>query len=175
MKRFSPHFLISSGIFKIFLTWSLIFKLSIEAAVVKTRCQNQNGDLGSCVMKDSCSSSQGVNIGLCPSKGFFHEEICCYDLPCRGINLRESLRLAMSRNSTRKRSKRSMVHDDDVPIMAQVDPICGLRLGSVETQHFSQRGTPQRNPHSSFSRQSQLVNGISLKFNDNRFPWMLAL
>ena len=25
------------------------------------------------------------------------------------------------------------------------------------------------------SRQSQLVNGVSLNFDDNRFPWMLAL
>jgi len=63
--------------------------------------------------------------------------------------------------------------------MAQVDPMCGLRLGSDETQHISHRGSPLqsiRSPHSRiFSRQSQLINGVTLKFDDNRFPWMLAL
>ena len=98
--------------------------------------------------------SQGVNIGLCPTKDFV-ERICCYDLPCRGLDLRESLRLAMSRNSTVKRSKRSLVHDNELPIMAQVDPMCGLRLGSDETQHISHRGSPLqsiRSPHSRIFR-----------------------
>ena len=153
MKQFCPPFLIRSKMIKIFLIWSLIFKLSSEAAVFRSRCRNHHGDLGSCVSKDSCSSSQGVNIGLCPTQGIY-EEICCFDLPCRGLNLRESLRLAMSRNTTKTRSKRSIVHDNDLPIMAQVDPICGLRLGSVETQHFSQRGTPQSFENQQFSQRS---------------------
>ena len=74
---------LKSNLLNIFLAWNLIFIRQIDAAHLRARCQNQNGDLGFCVMKDFCKTSNGINIGLCPNReDFFVNEICCYDLPC---------------------------------------------------------------------------------------------
>ena len=37
---------LKSNLLNIFLTWNLIFNRQIDAAHLRARCQNQNGDLG---------------------------------------------------------------------------------------------------------------------------------
>ena len=116
-------------------------------------CQNQYGDIGTCLPKAECAKSRGVNIGSCPRQP---ENTCCLHLPCSSDFIADNL-------NKKRRRKRAILHASVVP--AKMDPVCGLRLDDDLSPE------QQRNQ----LRQEQLINGITLDWRDNRFPWMLAL
>ena len=132
----TPNLCLKSNLLNIFLTWNLIFIRQIDAAHLRARCQNQNGDLGICVMKDFCKTSNGINIGLCPNRAdFFVNEICCYDLPCSKFE-------EFFNQKSVSRKKRAILHDPTVPIqMTKVDPVCGLRIDNENEE--GQRSQPR--------------------------------
>ena len=132
----TPNLCLKSNLINIFLTWNLIFNRQIDAAHLRARCQNQNGDLGFCVMKDFCKTSNGINIGLCPNReDFFVNEICCYDLPCSRFE-------EFFNQKSVSRKKRAILHDPTVPIqMTKIDPVCGLRIDNENEE--GQRTQPR--------------------------------
>ena len=132
-----------------------------------TRCKNEFGDTGTCVHQRDCLESRGIAIGLCSPRGNL---ACCLNLPCSNLS---NLLASKNRRRHNNRSKRAILHPS-IPILhAKIDPVCGLRIDESEND-TSTNERSMRNPVL-LQRQEQLINGITLDFNDNRFPWMLGL
>ena len=126
---------------KTILALNLIFNLQIEAAHLRSRCQNQYNDLGYCVVSDFCKTSNGINIGKCPNRGFSVDEICCYTLPCS--DLEEFFHHAEQNSTSRK--KRAILHDPTEPVQTKMDPFCGIRIeNDFQQSRFSENQTPLR-------------------------------
>ena len=134
--------------------------LLVHSSPTRTQCQNDLGDTGTCLPKGICKESKGISIGLCPPRGLL---TCCLALPCSNF---ENL-VKFRQNGGNRRTKRSILHPSLPILQAKVDPLCGLRVDENNEISGDKRFTSER--------QSQLVNGITLDFGDNRFPWMLAM